>query len=199
MLAWLIAVAAHLTNVEGELRERDVSALSASQRAWRAQLIERLHDYRVRGVFPRNTDLPYETPVFVDRFGTHCAMGYLIAASGRHDIVARIAMTRNFAYVAELADDPALVRWLDEHGFTAEEAARVQPTYQPSTGEHCTRTGHDCAEGPCVTVDDHVAYCSKTCDPTQPNACPTLSQYGAMMCGMHASYPEPMCIYEMPF
>lgn len=199
LVVWLISVAAHLTAVEDELRARDVGSLSASQQAWRAQLIDVLHDYRLRGVFPRNTDLPYESPVFVDRFGAHCAMGYLIAASGRHDIVARIAMTRNFAYVVELADDPTLVKWLDEHGFTAAEAARIQPAYPgPATGQLCWPTGRTCQSGPCVPVDAQIAYCSERCDPAQPNVCPT-TDYGAMQCAMHAEYTDPICTYQMPF
>ena len=56
-------------------------------------------------------------------------MAYLIERSGRRDIVDRIAATRNLAYVRDLADDTALVAWLDNNGFSESEAARVQPEY----------------------------------------------------------------------
>ena len=56
-------------------------------------------------------------------------MAYLIHRSGRSDIVDRVEATRNNAYIAELADDPALIAWLDSSGLTVAEAARIQPAY----------------------------------------------------------------------
>lgn len=70
-------------------------------------------------------------PFFRDGRGALCAMAYLIQRSGRRDLVDRIALTRNNAFIAELADDPELRVWLDSVGLSAAEAARVQPTYQP--------------------------------------------------------------------
>ena len=120
---------AHFDSVLIELRTRDVSALRPEQRAARNVHIARLQEYRDAGVFPRNLVSRDATPVFVDPFGTHCAMGYLIARSGRSDIVNRIASTRNLARIPELADDPALIAWLDSAGLTVAEAARIQPQY----------------------------------------------------------------------
>lgn len=37
--------------------------------------------------------------------------------------------TRNNAFIPELADDPALVAWLDSVGLEVTEAARIQPSY----------------------------------------------------------------------
>jgi hypothetical protein len=123
-------IQAHLTRVERTLLARDVAHLSASQRRARSTLIAWLREYRVRGMFPRNTDFPGErVPYFVDRFDTRCAMAYLIERSGRGDIVAHVAATRNNAYVPALADEPGLAAWLDSVGFTVEEAAAVQPAY----------------------------------------------------------------------
>ena len=56
-------------------------------------------------------------------------MAFLVAASGRHDIVERIRATRNNARIRELTDDTALVAWLAEAGLTVAEAARIQPAY----------------------------------------------------------------------
>src|SRR6266508_2888718 len=73
----------HLATVEAELRSKDVSALTATQRAARARNLAVLHEYWVRGVFPVNTDFPgRRIPYFVDRYGTPCAMAYLIEQSG---------------------------------------------------------------------------------------------------------------------
>ncbi|HEX8695336.1 MAG TPA: hypothetical protein VF746_23190 [Longimicrobium sp.] len=123
-------VQAHLDGALARLRARDVSALTPAQRAARARAVERLQRYRDAGRFPHNHDFPgRRVPYFVDRHGTPCAMAYLIAASGRGDLVRRVAATRNNARVRELAGDAELVAWLEENGLTLEEAARVQPEY----------------------------------------------------------------------
>ena len=119
----------HFDSVDLELRSRDASHYSASQRANRAQLVRWLRDYRNAASFPKNHAFPEPTPFFRDRDGVLCAMAYLIARSGRTDIVDKVAATRNNAYIRELIDDPALVAWLDSWGLTAAEAARIQPSY----------------------------------------------------------------------
>lgn len=123
-------VAAHLATVEGELLARDVSHLSPAQRAARAGHIRVLREYREAGVFPHNHDVAgARVPVFVDRHGTHCAVAHLLARSGRNDIVRRVSASRNLARIPELANDPALVAWLDSAGISLAEAARIQPGY----------------------------------------------------------------------
>jgi hypothetical protein len=121
---------AHFDQMDVELRTRDVSHLSSSQRANRANLIAWLRDYRGAGEFPLNDKFAGEAvPFFRDSKGTLCAMAYLIDRSGRSDIVNHVASTRNNAYIRELVDDRNLVRWLDTWGLTAAEAARIQPAY----------------------------------------------------------------------
>jgi hypothetical protein len=56
-------------------------------------------------------------------------MAFLIAASGRGDLVDHIARTRNYAFIPDLVDVPGLAQWLEEHGLTVAEAARIQPSY----------------------------------------------------------------------
>lgn len=131
-----VRLRAHFDFVLIELRARDVSALSPAQQAARAVHIARLQEYRDAGVFPRNLVSREATPVFVDPFGTHCAMGYLIARSGRTDIVSRVATSRNLARIPQLADDVALIAWLDSAGLTVAEATRIQPKY--GDGGCCT-------------------------------------------------------------
>lgn len=123
-------IRAHLSAVEAELLTADVSQLTPPQRAARARHIAVLREYREAGVFPHNhTVVDQRVPVFVDEHGTHCAVGYLLARDGRHEVVERVRATRNTATVPELADDPDLVAWLGEAGLTVAEAARIQPAY----------------------------------------------------------------------
>src|SRR5262245_14291932 len=85
-----VRLRAHFDSVLIELRARDLTALTRQQRSARAQLIEWLVDYREAGRFPVNdryADTP--TPIFIDARGATCAMAYLIARSGRRDIVDR--------------------------------------------------------------------------------------------------------------
>jgi hypothetical protein len=121
---------AHFDSVLSELNVRDVSHLRASQRSARAQLVRTLARYRDVGVFPHNHDFPGErVPYFRDEHGTLCAMAYLVASTGRDDIVDDIAVARNNAYLPDLAGDRRLVAWLDSVGLTVGEAARIQPEY----------------------------------------------------------------------
>src|SRR5258708_1065361 len=123
-------VRTHLATVEAELRTKDVSALTPAQRQARVRNLDVLHEYWVHAVFPVNTDFPgRRVPYFVDRYGTRCAMAYLIEQAGRGDVVARIAATHNNAYVHDLQDDPELTAWLRTNGLTAAEAPRIQPSY----------------------------------------------------------------------
>jgi Domain of unknown function (DUF4440) len=123
---------AHFDSVDAELRDAKGPQLTSSQRVARATLIGWLRQYRNAGEFPRNERFANRPmPFFRDGHGALCAMAYLIERSGRHDLVDRIAITRNNAFIAELAADPALRAWLDSVGLSANEAARIQPTYTP--------------------------------------------------------------------
>jgi hypothetical protein len=139
--------AAHLERVELELRARDVSQLSDARRAARARHLDVLRDYRLAGIFPRNHDFPAtREPYFMDAHGTLCAMAYLIARSGRQDLVERVAASRNNARIAELASDAELVAWLDTAGLTPEEAGMIQPMYgwqpAPEPDPHAVSDGY---------------------------------------------------------
>ena len=123
---------AHFARVLRQLEARDVSAWSEARQANRRRLIALLEDYDRAGRFPRNEGhLARKTPIFVDRHATRCAMAHLIERSGGGAIVARIAAARNLEYIPQLANDPELVAWLDHSGLTLDEAALIQPEYQP--------------------------------------------------------------------
>ena len=130
----VVRLRSHFDAVDAELRSRNVSSLSAEQKSRRALLKSWLRDYRNAGSFPVNDRFTKPTPFFRDSNGTLCAMAYLIQRSGRSDIVDKVEATRNNAYIAELADDPALIAWLDSSGLSIAEAARIQPAYPGDPG-----------------------------------------------------------------
>jgi hypothetical protein len=129
-----VRLRSHFASVEREMLHRDLSGLTLAQRVARAELLALLRRYSEEGAFPRNDFHPGRmVPYFRDARGNLCAMAFLIAATGRGDIVDHVARTRNNAYVPELADEPGLAGWLIEHGITLDEAARIQPSYDDGT------------------------------------------------------------------
>ncbi|MEO8335383.1 MAG: hypothetical protein ABI664_10440 [bacterium] len=121
----------HFDSVLASLGSRDVTGLSADQRARRTSLLRTLRTYQARGVFPHNYDFAGESvPYFVDRkTGTRCAVAHLLATTGRHDIVDRVARTNNNVWVRDLAADSAFTHWLGDNGLTLDEAAFIQVPY----------------------------------------------------------------------
>ncbi|HTE43613.1 MAG TPA: hypothetical protein VK636_00105, partial [Gemmatimonadaceae bacterium] len=118
----------HFDSVLTELSGRDIGALTATQRSNRGTLVRELAAYSRRGVFPHNYDFPGRAvPYFVDRkTGTLCAVGNLLAFTGRRDVVDRVARANNNVWVDQLSADTAFAAWLDANGLTLHEAARIQ-------------------------------------------------------------------------
>ncbi|WP_434420025.1 Kazal-type serine protease inhibitor family protein [Nannocystis pusilla] len=119
----------HLETVETELRARDTSHLPPALQAERARNLDRLHDYRVAGLFPHNSAFIGErVPFFIDEDGVACAVGHLVIESGFAEVAAEIAESENNARLLDMTH-PALSGWIAESGLTAEECARIQPEY----------------------------------------------------------------------
>jgi hypothetical protein len=122
-------VRAHLERIEREMLATTPPDLTADQATRRAEVLRDLHRYIEAERYPTNRIFEEPIPIFIDDDGARCAVAALLEASGHHALVARIARTRNLAYVEELADEPELVAWLVDHGVLLREAARIQPTY----------------------------------------------------------------------
>lgn len=121
----------HLELVEQALRNRDISRLSASQRANRLHHLDVLRDYRLSGTFPTNHYHPGRRPYFRDNFGVLCAVGYLLWQDGKREIVDRINREDNYGYLRQLAAEyPEIGAWAAKNGFTTEELAWIQPYYE---------------------------------------------------------------------
>jgi hypothetical protein len=124
-------IRSHFDSVAGELRARNVSALTPAARSERLALISEVERYRDAGAFPHNYDFPGElVPYFVDRkTGVRCAVANLLEKTGRGDIVERVRVANNNVRVPQLSGDTAFNHWLDDHGLTLAEAARIQVPY----------------------------------------------------------------------
>lgn len=128
-------IATHLRYIEGELRSRDVSHLSEPLRAARVKNLNRLHDYWMAGVFPRNPVGTGRLPRFVEPAGGSvdeprrvCAVG----AMAEHDLGAAAidAIGAKFEHALVYAiDDAAFTAWASTSGLMLEELAMIQPSY----------------------------------------------------------------------
>lgn len=100
-------IATHLAYAERLLRSRDVSTMPADLHAERLRNLDRLHRYRLRGVFPHNYDHPGERrPCFIDRDGTICAVGYLVEQSAGRPVAEAINRRYQYAAIAEMDSPP---------------------------------------------------------------------------------------------
>lgn len=128
----------HLTLVETELRNKDVSLLTKEQRLNRIKCLDILHSYSLNGVFPKNLYHSERTPYFIDKFGTACAVGQLIISTGYGEFAKKVMTENNNGYISELNSKyPEINEWATAYGFTIDELAWIQPCYC-STGSPAT-------------------------------------------------------------
>ncbi|HEX8272575.1 MAG TPA: hypothetical protein VF615_07970 [Longimicrobiaceae bacterium] len=120
----------HFSLVLTDLRRSSLPIVRAAERD---RTVARLEEYARVGRFPRNAGGIRAVPIFVDKQGTHCAVGHLLACDGHQNLIAEVSRSRNNAYVRELVHLPGVLRALDGLGITPREAARIQPAYTPGT------------------------------------------------------------------
>lgn len=124
-----IRIRTHLAYVEDLLRRSTPTSLPPALRAARLRNLDHLREYRERGIFPRNENPEgVRAPCFIDRIGTLCAVGHLVACSAGRAAAEEIDRQYRYAYISRMAT-PILDRWLAGSGLTREEAALIQPAY----------------------------------------------------------------------
>jgi hypothetical protein len=126
------AITIHLLHVEEVLALRTTEHLNQNQIKNRFNLLKTLHNYALAGKFPQNTHYSFQTPIFIDDFNTHCAVGYLMQQSGSENLAKKISNEQNLAYVKEINVE-GVAQWANEHGFSLDELAWIQPGYPPAT------------------------------------------------------------------
>jgi hypothetical protein len=123
-------VACHLLYAEQILRAGKSEALSENQKLNRARIADLLHEYTLRGVYPKNYNYRGErAPCFIDQEGTICAVGYLIEQTAGHDVAVSINKEYQYADILEM-DIEFIEVWANQNGITLEECAIIQPTYE---------------------------------------------------------------------
>lgn len=124
-------VQGHLRFAHDLLARVDTSGWPTALRLARARNLERLSVYAAAGQFPYNDDHPdARRPTFVDRDGSLCAVGALLAADRGRASAERIAAAYKYAFIAQIADGE-LAMWQQSSGLGPEELALIQPSYDP--------------------------------------------------------------------
>ena len=118
----------HLEYVEKLLRSADVRHLQQEQLLKREFLLNKLREYRLRGVFPANYDYTGRRPCFIDKDGNICAVGYLVEVTAGRAAAEAINSKFKYAYIMDI-NDPKLEGWMKENGLSKLECAMIQPTY----------------------------------------------------------------------
>ena len=119
----------------------------------RAELLGYLDDYIAAGITPRNTYVPWRSPVFIDADGRICAVGYLIERSVGRAVPEAIAAAHRLDYLEDIATAmPEVASWVASSGFTLDELASIQPGYEGPDVQHVAGWGADdlkaIADGP---------------------------------------------------
>lgn len=121
-------IAEHLHRVQGHLAMHTPEGISPVAHEHRSALLDALDTYADRSVFPMNDIAPGRSPVFIDANGNACAVGHLMIISGHAELAERIRQEMNLAYVHDIAL-PEVGAWAANNGFTIDELAWIQPTY----------------------------------------------------------------------
>jgi Secretion system C-terminal sorting domain len=120
----------HLILVEQTLRTNSGN-LNKEQMNNRNLCLDILHQYALKGRFPKNTHHPGKRiPYFIDDENTPCAVGHLIIETGFKNIAEKIKTESNYSYLADLVNQyNELPIWAEKFGFSTTELAWIQPAY----------------------------------------------------------------------
>lgn len=118
-----------LQRAENRLRLVDAAHLTPEVYTARADHLDRLAVYRLRGVFPQRTAHPaLFAPCFIDSEGRACAVADLMIASGQTALAKQVMKTHNYARIQAM-HLPELTGWVKQSGLQVDELAQIQPGY----------------------------------------------------------------------
>lgn len=118
----------HLEYVEAQLRKNTPAEISPQLYPMRRKLLNTLHSYTQAGVFPQQQAYAGRRPHFIDEQGRLCAVGHLIAQSAGLGLAQKINSQYSYAYLPEMKL-PELQAWVKGSGFSLQELAMIQPSY----------------------------------------------------------------------
>lgn len=127
----ILRIKTHLEYAENLLRQKEVSYLSPELQNKRKRLLDLLHAYWNKGIFPKNYDYADQRkPCFIDKDGNICAVGYLVEQTTNRQVASYINSKHQYEELLAM-NDQILDNWVLTSGLTKEECAMIQPTYEP--------------------------------------------------------------------
>lgn len=136
-----------IASMDPQAHDEPASAIDDGQRAaWDKELraarkkqIAELRAYAERGEFAMNFQRRGLTFVWRDEVGRLCAMAHLVNASGRADLVDRVAKEDNDLQLASVTEGD-LYEWMLRSGLTKEEIQLIQePAFQVPRNDSASR------------------------------------------------------------
>jgi hypothetical protein len=130
-----VRMTTHLQHVHDWLASRPPTRPELAPQ--RLAILQALERYIDKGTTPRNYDLPWRTPVFIDEEGTICAVGYLIESTVGRELPEKIARSHRYDFIEDIAQDmPEVQQWIADSGLTLDEIQTIQPAYdEPPVNE----------------------------------------------------------------
>jgi len=127
-----LRIRTHLEYVENLLRSKDVSKLSTDRKTKRNHLLNLLHEYWTKGVFPKNYDYADQRKTcFIDKDGNICAVGYLSEQTTSRLVADDINLKHKYEEFLAM-NNSTVDNWVLTSGLTKEECAMIQPAYGPT-------------------------------------------------------------------
>ncbi len=120
-------VRAHLSYVHQLLVDAS-AGYPEDVRQKRFEVLALLEDYIEAEQFPMNEKYEGRRPCFIDENGTYCAVGHLVKETAGASLAALINAYHQYDYICDM-DIAALADWIATSGFTLDEIAMIQPTY----------------------------------------------------------------------
>ena len=124
----ILRIKTHLEYVENKLRNAETYHLTKVQKENRKQVLTILNQYWNRGQFPQNEYFITRKSVFIDKYNTHCAVGYLIKETAGEVVTQQVNAKYQFASVYDIQMSE-LFTWANMYGLSIDECAMIQPTY----------------------------------------------------------------------
>ena len=116
-----VRISTHLEYVEYLLRKNGNKDMNPKQKENRNKILDHLHAYWERGVFPENLDYPEERkPCFIDKNGNICAVGYLVEKTEDRQLAEAINDQFKYSLIKDM-DDPKIEEWAHENGLSLKE------------------------------------------------------------------------------
>ena len=122
-----LRIKTHLIFVLNLLREK----YRNKEKSKTNKVLDYLDEYIQLEQFPTNLELNYRNPIFIDKEGNYCAVGYLIMKTLGKETCKLIDEKYHFNYISEINNE-ILINWLEDYGLEKVDAEMIQPGYTPS-------------------------------------------------------------------